>query len=199
MSLVMLVSGGIDSTLMCLLAKEDGIKQYPLFIDYGQLSAKREWKACRAIHIKYGLPQPVLINLQGIGKIISCGLTDPNKRINEDAFLPGRNLMFLVAGAAYAYQVGARGVAIGLLSEEYRIFPDQSEDFLRKCEEVLNIAIGKPIRIIAPLMKFSKSDVIELAKARGIEGTYSCHMGKKEPCGICISCIEIKNANAERR
>ena len=136
------------------------------------------------------------MNLQGIGQIISCGLTDPNKRINEDAFLPGRNMMFLVAGAAYAYQVKANGVAIGLLDEEYRIFPDQGTVFVTKCEEILSIAIGNPIQVVAPLMKFSKRDVLELAKARGIEGTYSCHMGSEEPCGVCISCIEIKNAKA---
>ena len=196
MSLVMLVSGGIDSTLMGLLTKEEGVKQYPLFIDYGQLCAKKEWEICQAIHAKHGLPQPISMNLQGIGQIISCGLTDPNKRINEDAFLPGRNMMFLVAGAAYAYQVKANGVAIGLLDEEYRIFPDQGTVFVTKCKEILSIAIGNPIQVVAPLMKFSKGDVLELAKARGIEGTYSCHMGSEEPCGVCISCIEIKNAKA---
>ncbi len=199
MSLVMLVSGGIDSTLMGLLTKEEGVEQYPLFIDYGQLSAKKEWEICQAIHAKYGLPQPIVMNLQGIGQTISCGLTDLNKRINEDAFLPGRNMMFLVAGAAYAYQINAKGVAIGLLNEEYRIFPDQSTTFVKKCEELLSIAIGNPIHVVAPLMNFSKGDVLELAKARGIEGTYSCHMGREEPCKICISCIEIKNAKVERR
>jgi 7-cyano-7-deazaguanine synthase len=198
MSIVTLLSGGIDSTLMCLLTKEEGIKQYPLFINYGQLSAKKEWAACQAVHKKYDLPNPVTMNLDGIGQLISSGLTNPIARINEDAFLPGRNLFFLLAGATYAYQIKAGSVGIGLLNEEYRIFPDQTEEFLTKSEELLSLALGVSLKVVAPLMKFSKRDVLRLATARGIEGTYSCHMGKDKPCGICVSCIEINNALAER-
>ena len=47
MSLVTLTSGGLDSTLMVVLAKEEAVDQYPLFINYGQRSLKREWQACQ--------------------------------------------------------------------------------------------------------------------------------------------------------
>jgi 7-cyano-7-deazaguanine synthase len=43
-------------------------------------------------------------------------------------------------------------------------------------------------------MTFNKGDILKLAKIRGISNTYSCHSGTKEPCGICISCLEILNA-----
>jgi 7-cyano-7-deazaguanine synthase in queuosine biosynthesis len=36
MSIVTLVSGGLDSTLVALLARDEGLEQYPLFVDYGQ-------------------------------------------------------------------------------------------------------------------------------------------------------------------
>lgn len=45
MALVTLVSGGLDSTVMALLAQQQGLVQFPLFIDYGQLSREREWSA----------------------------------------------------------------------------------------------------------------------------------------------------------
>jgi 7-cyano-7-deazaguanine synthase len=178
MSLVTLVSGGIDSTLMALLAKEEGIRQHPLFINYGQLSVRQEWKACRAVHAKLSLPKPALMNLRGFGQLIPCGLTDPNVRLNEDAFLPGRNLLFLLAGASYAYRLKANSVAIGLLSEEYRLFPDQTASFVEKCEALLQQALDYKVQVIAPLMRLSKLDVLELAGARRIEGTYSCHLGR---------------------
>ena len=57
MSIVALVSGGIDSSLMALLAKTEGIIQHPLFIDYGQLGREKELNACRAIHAAHGLPR----------------------------------------------------------------------------------------------------------------------------------------------
>jgi len=103
MSLVILVSGGLDSTLMSLLAHEEGIEIFPLFIDYGQLCAEKEWQTCRRMHAKHRLPQPVFMNLQGYGNLIPSGITDAKLRINEDAFLPGRNLLLIIAGAGYAY------------------------------------------------------------------------------------------------
>lgn len=194
MSIVTLVSGGIDSSLMALLAKKEGIIQHPLFIDYGQLGREKELGACKAIHTAHGLPEPVVITLSGFGEIISSGLTDREKDIFADAFLPGRNLLFLLAGAAYAYQVNANAVTIGLLNEETHLFPDQTTQFLILAEAMLSLCMGKNIRIIAPLMKFYKSDVLELAKSYGLTGTYSCHSGHDEPCGVCVSCKELFSA-----
>ncbi len=195
----MLVSGGLDSTLMAILAKNEGIRQYPLFVNYGQLCLNQEWRACRGVHRRHALPPPVMMNLSGYGEAIPCGLTYRRVRINEDAFLPGRNLLFLLAGAGYASKVGAKGVSIGLLSEEYRLFPDQSSTFLRKAEEVLELAVGRPVRVMAPLMSLSKRSVVTLARAKGIVGTYSCHSGRSKPCGLCISCQELANAAAQGR
>ena len=194
MSIVTLVSGGIDSSLMALMAKEEGIIQHPLFIDYGQLGREKELSACRAIHEAHGLPEPVAMGLSGFGQHISSGLTDGQKDIFADAFLPGRNLLFLLAGAAYAYQVDASAVAIGLLNEGTHLFPDQTGQFLIQAEEVLSLCMGRKIRIIAPLMKFYKSDVLRLVKRFGLTGTYSCHSGLDEPCGVCVSCKELFSA-----
>jgi 7-cyano-7-deazaguanine synthase len=193
-SLVTLVSGGVDSTLMALMVKEEGIQQFPLFIDYGQICKEQELKACLAVHENLGLPTPVVMDISGFGSLISSGLTDRTKRVNEDAFLPGRNLLFLLAGSAYAYQNNCAGVAIALLSEDACIFPDQTSTFISETQELIFLAMGRDIKIIAPLMQFSKADVIKLAKAKHIMGTYSCHAGTEKPCGVCISCMERKNS-----
>jgi 7-cyano-7-deazaguanine synthase len=199
LSLVTLVSGGLDSTLVALMAKEEGVEQRPLFIDYGQVCAKREWEACRSALARLSLPRPKKMDLSGFGRAIPCGLTDRKLRINEDAFLPGRNLLFLLCGAAYAYALNADGVAIGLLSEEYKIFPDQSEVFLRGSSGLLYLALGRKIRLVAPLMALSKREVLILAKERGISGTYSCHGGGSKPCGECVSCREALAARQKTR
>lgn len=197
MSVVTLVSGGLDSSLMALLAREEGIQQYPLFIDYGQLAAEREWKACLASHRRLGLPKPVRMELHGFGQIIPSGLTDRSRRLNEDAFLPGRNILFVVVGASYAYSKKASGVLIGLLNDSHRIFPDQSASFIRKSETLIEFALGYSICVLAPLMHLTKGDVLHLVKKWGIIGTYSCHAGKARPCGVCVSCTEIASAGHE--
>ena len=190
MSIVTLVSGGLDSTLMALIVKEEKVDQFPLFIDYGQICKDQELKACKIVHKNLGLPTPVIMNVSGFGTLISSGLTDPSKRVNEDAFLPGRNLLFLLAGSAYAYQTNSNAVAIALLSEKNCIFPDQTNTFISRAQEIIDLALGRDIKIIAPLMQFSKAEVLRLADKKGISDTYSCHSGTETPCGKCISCIE---------
>jgi 7-cyano-7-deazaguanine synthase len=110
------VSGGYDSTLMSLMAQEEGLELFPLFVHYGQLGAAKEWEACKRLHEKHGLPTVTRMDLSGFGKTIPSGITDSRLRINEDAFLPGRNLLFILAGAAHAFKVQAHAVAIGLLN-----------------------------------------------------------------------------------
>ena len=50
---------------------------------------------------------------------------------------------------------------------------------------------GRELQILAPLMDFTKRDVVTLAEKKGIVGTYSCHAGGKLPCGECIACKEF--------
>ena len=191
MSIVSLVSGGLDSTLMAVLAKEAELTIYPLFINYGQISYDRELAACKFVLNKFKLPYPEIADVSGIGELIPCGLTDPQMHIFEDAFLPGRNMLFLLLGASYAYKMNANSVAIGLLDESVSIFPDQTKDFTDEAESLISRAYGRNINILTPLISFTKDDVIELAKEKGISNTYSCHSGKDNPCGKCIACKEF--------
>ncbi len=192
MSIISLVSGGLDSTLMATLARDIGEQQFPLYVDFGQCARKRELAACRRSMKALGLPQPVIMDMSGFGRTIRSSLTDKNLRIYEDAFTPCRNLLFLLAGAAYAHQVNANAIAIGLLHEDTSLFPDQTQDFISSAEVTLELAIDRPIKVVTPLSDFHKSDVIALAKEKGIGPTYSCHMGDEEPCGFCIACKEFQ-------
>ena len=174
------------------MAQEAGLEIYPLFVDYGQLAAVKEWEACQRIHREFSLPLVKYMDLSGFGKSIPSGITDRSWRLSEDAFLPGRNLMFVVAGAAHAFRVGADGVAIGLLNPKYQLFPDQTKEFVEGCEAIVERAMGKRISVIAPLIGFSKADVVVMARDRGVSHTYSCHAGGDDPCGVCVACAEFE-------
>jgi len=197
MSMVLLVSGGLDSTLMAVLAKEERLKLYPLFIDYGQRARRREWLTCRRVFKRMRLPEPVRMNLIGFGKIIPSGLTNTKLRLNEDAYLPGRNLLFLLAAGSYAYTNNCSAIAIGLLNDKHQLFPDQTKEFLRQTKQLFASAFGRKIKIVTPLMRFGKKDVVSIAKRKKISGTYSCHSGRELPCGKCISCLEFINAGID--
>ncbi|UYG07164.1 7-cyano-7-deazaguanine synthase [Halomonas sp. M4R1S46] len=192
MSIVTLVSGGLDSTLAAKLAQEEGLRQHPLFINYGQRSCNQELAACHRAMAGLNLPEPKVADLSGFGMLIRTGLTDVNLHIVEDAFTPGRNMLFLLTAAAHAYQVDADAVSIGLLHEDTSLFPDQTHAFLRDAERMIARCMGRSIRVLAPLASFHKSDVVALAHGKGIRDTYSCHMGGEEACGGCIACNEFK-------
>jgi 7-cyano-7-deazaguanine synthase len=128
--------------------------------------------------------------VSGLGKAIRSGLTDRKLDVFADAFLPGRNLYFLLIGASVAIQEMADAIAIGLLTERKAQFPDQSKKFLRLAEGMLGVTMGRSIKVVAPLMDLDKREVVVLGRAMRIAGTYSCHAGTPKPCGKCIACRE---------
>lgn len=192
MSIVTLVSGGLDSTLVAKLAQEEGLTIYPLFIDYGQRALEKELSACRNTMKSLGLAAPEVASLGGYGKLIKSGLTDVSLDIIEDAFTPGRNMLFLLVAAAYAHQKNADAISIGLLHESTSLFPDQTSKFLEMAQNLIQLIMGKSIKVLAPLSSFTKQDVVNLANEKGIKNTYSCHYGAVIPCGNCIACNEFK-------
>jgi len=181
---------------MSKIIDSQGEDQIPIFVDYGQLSRNREWEACKKVLKESDLPEPIRIDVSGYGRLMSTGITDSKKHVHNDAFLPGRNLLFLVVAGSYAHYKGAKKVGIGLLSEKFHLFPDQTERFIVNANIAINEALNDNIAIVTPLIKFSKSDVITLAKHYGLplNKTYSCHSGGEKYCGKCISCLEIINS-----
>src|SRR5258708_7156485 len=130
MSLVVLMSGGIDSSVSAALAIEDGIDVIPVFVNYGQRANGRELAASRAICSKLGIGEPEVVDLSGFGVSIPSGLPRTDLDLHDDAFLPGRNLLLLLAGASVAFSRGAAGVVIGLLDDSVAIYPDQRGEFI---------------------------------------------------------------------
>lgn len=196
MKVVALVSGGIDSAVMCRILSEDGFTVFPVFVDYGQHAAEHEWKSCENLVEKEIIPKVTKIDLSNYGRVIQSGLTSKEKDVFHDAFLPGRNLLLLTIAGAYALQNECEGIAIGLLNNDTPTFPDQSNDFLVNANIAINNALGRSITIITPLIQFNKSQSIKLAEKKGINlgETWSCHQSNQKYCGRCVSCIEIINS-----
>jgi len=194
MSLVVLMSGGIDSSVAAALAVDEGIDVIPVFVNYGQRALEREHAASKSVCAKLGLEAPLVVDLSGYGAAVPSGLTRTDMDLNEDAFLPGRNLLMLVAGASVAFSKGAAGVVIGLLDESVAIYPDQTSSFVQKAEAAIQTALGETISVLTPLITLPKGTVMKLARERELTDTYSCHSGNAMPCGVCVACKEILNS-----
>jgi len=193
MKVVVLTSGGIDSALLLYTFKNEDHEVLPLHINYDQLAKDKEWKACKSICEYFSLV-PFRMEVTGLGKLPS-GLTNINLDIFEDAFLPTRNLTFLTLAAAYAYSMNTDTIAIGLLKTHD--FPDQTKEFVKKAQISISEALGKEMKILAPLIDLDKRDVLRVAKEYNIPNvTYYCHSGTDIPCGKCISCKERQVAES---
>jgi len=106
MKVVVLASGGLDSSLLCLLLKNRGFDVQPLFINYGQLASAREWSACESIVDYLGVDRPVYVDLRDFGKKIKSGLTASEVDVMAP-YLPNRNLLFLTVASGYAVREGS--------------------------------------------------------------------------------------------
>jgi len=192
MKVVCLASGGIDSSVLMMMLQKMKYEIYPLHIDYGQNAAKMELMSVRKI-CKFLRIRPVVIKIPQIGEI-SSGITSQSKLTMENPFFPARNLLFLSIATAYAISKSVVTISIG--STANAIFPDQHKKFIRKAEELLNIALGTRIKILTPLIELNKREIVGLAKKYNfpLSFTYSCHLGKHKPCLRCINCKERETA-----
>lgn len=189
MKIVVMSSGGVDSSLTMMLLKREGHDVYPAHVDFGHLAEEREWPACQTVCARLGVNTPVRFKISGT-EVIPSSLVHRDLDIEKDAFFPNRNLLFATLGASYAFGISSRVVALGILANP--IFPDQTPEFFKNAERCISSALGVEMKILTPLIQLDKRETLKLARARGlpIELTYYCHSGGDEPCGICISCKE---------
>ncbi|MBI4727681.1 7-cyano-7-deazaguanine synthase QueC [candidate division TA06 bacterium] len=201
---VVLLSGGLDSATVLYCALDQGWQPQALTFDYGQrhnreiVSAKTLCKKARVPFQVISLKMPwrgsSLLDreakIPGAGDVSRIGTKIPS------TYVPGRNTLFLSYGLSCAEAIGAEAVMIGANALDYSGYPDCRPDFIAAMSKVFKLGTktgrqGKPIKIIAPLLKLSKSQIIKLGIKLGVPYhlTWSCYRGGKKPCGACDSCI----------
>jgi len=186
---VTLLSGGIDSMVLAdSLRERKDLKQIFLFVDYGHRAAKQEYRAAGAYARNRGKLERISIALGG-PTLKSQLMTG---RLQDLAFLPGRNLLLLMAAAWMGCQVKSNLIAIGL--RDVVQFPDTSEGFVHAFEGLSYLAFGRTFTVIAPLLQMSKGEVVQLGQKYGtpLPVSYSCYLGKTPPCGRCLGCRDRK-------
>jgi len=194
---VVLHSGGLDSTLCLLMAKEGGLKVVSLGIDYGQrhrIEMEYAIAQCR----RYGIERRVLrVEWDKPARDIPTGRSlDEIRSGISPAFLPARNAVFLTLACAEATGIGAGEVWIGVNAVDFSGYPDCRPEFVDAFKTMINTAIpGGPL-IIAPLIEMSKPTIAAEAKRLGLarSDTWSCYQPRFtsqgiSPCGQCDACI----------
>lgn len=194
-SAVVLFSGGLDSTAALLWAIDRyGLNQVEtVSFDYGQ-PHRCELESVKRITEKLRVPNQCL-SLEAFSQFVPAGLlanTDASKQSGASAFIPGRNLFFVINAAVYAYNCGATHLVAGFCAEDQRDFPDCRATLLDPLQKTLAIAMDTPFELHAPMISKTKAQIIEWIDHHGafdlLALTHTCYAGQRPGCGDCAAC-----------
>ena len=192
---VVLLSGGLDSTTTLAIAAEQGYEAYALSFDYGQRH-QVEIDAARRVAKSLGAKQHRVadIDMRIFG-------SSAEKEIMHEipvTYVPARNTIFLAYALAWAEIIQAGHIFLGVNAIDYSGYPDCRPEFIAAFETLANIgtkagAQGARFHIHAPLIRFSKSEIIKKAIELNVDLslTHSCYDLSPEglACGECDSCL----------
>src|SRR4029077_17475930 len=170
---LVLLSGGLDSSACVEFFRSQGRRIRALFIDYGQQSADREAAAATAVASFFGIP---------ISAVKHSPITT-----NAAGLILGRNA-FLVSCALLNGDLEVGTICIGIHSGTN--YWDCSPEFVSLAQAMLDGYTNGQVKLSAPFLDWTKKEIWDFCKATSvpIELTYSCELGKSPPCGQCQSC-----------
>lgn len=199
---VVLLSGGMDSALVLALAIDAGYDIAAMHLNYGQRTESREKKAFEDICIHYKIQQKLIVDVTHLSMIGGSSLTDTNMEVSkadlnsEDiptSYVPFRNANILAIGTSWAEVIGAEAIYMGAMQIDSSGYPDCRKEFFDAFERVIQLGTkpGTNIKIITPIIDFTKKDIVEKGMIFGVPFhlTWSCYKEEEIACGICDSCV----------
>ena len=205
---VILLSGGLDSTTVLAIAKEQNYDCYALSFDYGQ-KQRSELESSIAIAKKSNVIEHRIMKIS-LNDIGGSALTDkdisvPKFSDSDDipiTYVPARNTIFLSFALAWAEVVDCQTIFIGVNALDYSGYPDCRPEFIEAFETMANLATkqsveGDKIQIKTPLINMTKAEIIKKGLSLGVDysETTSCYDANSlgEACGECDACVLRKN------
>jgi 7-cyano-7-deazaguanine synthase len=199
---LILSSGGLDSTTVTYWLRERGEAIVPVFFDYGQHCAEKEWTTLQEVLPTSGVEEPRRINISDIFHGSSSRLISEadlwTEAVNpDDLYIPYRTLLFFSAAAAIAQTCGVTEVYSGFIKSNHAKELDCSVAFLNSLG-ALSERVG-PVRFDAPFREKTKREVVEIAKRLNVPigRTFSCQVFSEVPCGACPNCVDRLEALIE--
>ena len=200
---VVLLSGGMDSATCLAIAARDRAPVHALTILYGQRHA-REVRSARALARRFRVAHHTVLKLP-LGPLLDSALTRRTQRLPRggahrgripSTYVPARNTILLSVALGYAESHRLGAIYLGANAIDYSGYPDCRPEYLRAFERLARLATragvadGWRIRILAPLLRRSKAQIVELGDRLSVpwELTWSCYAGGREPCGRCDAC-----------
>ena len=199
---IILISGGLDSSVTLAIAKDLGFDCYGLSFDYKQRHIS-ELNAAKNIARAIGVTEHKIINID-LTQIGGSALTDNKIAVPIEpsdgipiTYVPARNTLFLSYAIAWAEIINACNIFIGVNIVDYSGYPDCRLEYIKAFEKLASLATkagteGIKFNIHTPLIKLNKAEIIKkgISLNTDFSLTVSCYQADKEgrACGVCDSC-----------
>ena len=197
---LVLLSGGMDSTVALTEEVRHNRAAFALSVDYGQRHAKELIAAVRIaaeLHVEHEI-----LDLTSWGALLKgSALTDRSVPVPHGHYaaptmvatiVPNRNATMLMAAAGVALVHDCNEVVIAVHAGDHPIYPDCRPEFIDAANVALDRATEGKVRIVAPFGEYSKADIAVLGAqcAAPLELSWSCYEGGERHCGRCGTCVE---------
>ncbi len=201
---ILIYSGGLDSTVLLYSLLADGHEVFALSIDYGQRH-KRELDAARTICASLNVTHEVadcsgLQCLLAGSSLTSASVAVPDGHYAEETMkqtiVPNRNMIMLAIAGGWALSQKCEAVAYAAHGGDHAIYPDCRHEFTEAVDKALRLADWQELYLWSPFVNRSKADIVRLGDKLGVpfEQTWSCYKGGRTHCGRCGTCVERREA-----
>lgn len=205
MKAVVLLSGGLDSTVMLASVLAANRNVLALSFDYRQRNIA-ELNAAKKIAKYYDVNHKIItIDPHSFDKsALVYTATVPKGRNLEQinaggipaTYVPARNTLFLAFATAQAEIIEAQEIYLGANAADQKPYPDTRVEYHMAFQGLLNVATkqaveGSPPQLLFPHSKLSKRDIIGLGISlkAPLELTVSCYDPTDDNhCGRCDAC-----------
>ena len=211
---LVILSGGLDSTVCMAVAARDTGDVLALTFDYGQRH-RVELDRAALVAAHYGAEHLVVVidaSRWGGSALTDPTIDVPDADVSETqpgdsipvTYVPARNLVFLAVAMGVSEARGADVVYLGVNALDYSGYPDCRPEFVRAFEAAAALALkrgveGNPVEVRTPLIALTKADIVRLGMSLGapLHLTWSCYRGDDDPCGRCDACALRSKGFAE--
>lgn len=200
MKVVLIYSGGLDSTVALYYLREQGHEVKALSVDYGQRHSKELDAAqvfCSELEVKHRIADLTSIRgLLGGSSQTSNNVPVPEGHYAEESMkltvVPNRNMIMLSVAFGWAISLRFDAVAYAAHNGDHAIYPDCRPAFAEKVAEAAALADWHKVKLLSPFIEKTKADIVALGAELGVPmwDTWSCYKGNALHCGKCGTCVE---------
>lgn len=206
---IVLLSGGLDSTTVLAIAKDQGFTPYALSFRYGQRHSIELEAAKRVAEVQEVARHVIAdIDLRVFGgSALTADIEVPKHESLDDVedggvpitYVPARNTIFLSFALAFAETVGASDIFTGVTAVDYSGYPDCRPEYMDAFATMANLATRAGVEgtsqmtLHSPLIAMSKADIVREGLRLGVDYslTSSCYDPDEQgqACGKCDTCL----------